>query len=126
MQVNENRESKPEQNLATVVQTHIARLQEIGDHRRVSEAVYGWLKLLNVEVHEDGAEQLVGILSSIVGRARAGQDRPTDAEVRIALEHSNEFAKEHNALERTSFKLQVHDLDELPAVLTKLRGAPVV
>ncbi|HDR9103328.1 TPA: hypothetical protein QDB04_000047 [Burkholderia vietnamiensis] len=111
--------------LATATKATISALQSVGDQRRVSEAVYDWLKRFNVDIHEDASEQLVGVLSAIVERARAGKDQPTDAEVRTSLEHSNHFAKEHNAL-RTIQKLRVHDLDELPAVLASLRGAPIV
>jgi hypothetical protein len=117
MQIENSRESQLEKNLATVVKSHTDRLQEIGDHRRVSDVVYGWLKQNNVDIHEDGAEQLVGYLSAIVGRARAGQDRPTNAEVRASLEASNRFAEEHNASAKTTFKLQVLDLAALPEVL---------
>ena len=94
MQIENSRDSQLEQpNLAKVVKSHADRLQEIGDHRRVRDVVYGWLKQVNVDIHEDGAEQLVGYLSAIVGRARAGQDRPTDGEVRASLDASNRFAE---------------------------------
>jgi hypothetical protein len=116
MQVENSRELEQNE-VAAVVKSHIARLQEIGDHHRVSDAVYGWLKQMNLEIHEDGAEQLVGVMASIVGRARAGQDRPTDAQVRGSLEASNRFAKEHNESARTTTKLRVLDLTKLAEVL---------
>jgi hypothetical protein len=65
--------------------------------------VYGWLKRNSVNIHEDGAEQSVGYLSAIVGRA------PQEA--------SNRFAEEHNASAKTTCKVKVLDLTALPGVL---------
>jgi len=103
--------------VAAALKVTIARLQDIGDQHRASEAVYGWLKQANLVVHEDGAEQLVGIVTGMVARARDGQDQPTDAQVRAALEAGNQHAKEHNASPRTTTKLRVLDLSSLPDIL---------
>jgi hypothetical protein len=120
MSNNDSREQiSDEQALANAVKATTANLQSIGDSRRVDEAVYGWLKQFNISIAEDASEQLCGVLLAIVERARAGQDRPTDAEVRASLENSNKFAQEHNNEARTTRKLRVLDLSLLPDVLVK-------
>ncbi|SAK57777.1 hypothetical protein AWB76_02511 [Caballeronia temeraria] len=107
-------EMPPQEDGAAVVLRSRKRLQRIADDKRVSEAVYDWLKMCNLDVHEDGSEALVGVLSAIVSRARSGLDQPTDAEVRADIEASVRFAFEHNACPRTTRILRVVDLETLP------------
>jgi hypothetical protein len=121
MNTNDNTQTQvsDEQALAIALKATTDNLQSIQDSRSVDEAVYGWLKSFNISIHEDASEQLCGVLLAIVERARAGKDRPTDADVRAALENGNKFALEHNAEQRTKLKLRVLDLSLLPDVLVK-------
>jgi hypothetical protein len=112
--------------LEGVVKSTIIRLRDIGDQKRVDEVVYGWLANTNLVVHEDAAETLSGYVLGMISRARQGLDLPTEAEVRVAIEEGNRFAKEHNGVFRAERTLHVVDVDALAGLGAMLESGKTV
>ena len=108
-----------ESDLAKFVKLHTVGLQAAADLNLINEAVHSWLKQNNLVVPEEASEYLVVALLDIVRRARDGEGKPTEAEVRASLEARVRHAMEHNASPTAKRALPVLDLTDFPEVFAK-------